>query len=39
MYLLGLGGEGVVELDDGLVSVKALALYLRPDSRASMASA
>lgn len=31
VYLLDLGGEGVVELDDGLVGVEALALYLRPD--------
>ena len=31
MYLLDLGGEGVIELDDGLVGVEALALYLRPD--------
>ena len=33
-HLPGLGGEGVVELDDGLVGVEALALYLRPDGEA-----
>ena len=31
MYLLDFGGEGVVELDDRLVGIEALALYLRPD--------
>lgn len=31
---LSLGGEGVVELDDRLVGIEALALYLRPDGEA-----
>ena len=31
---LGLDGEGVVELDDGLVCVEALTLYLRPHGEA-----